>query len=143
MKAQTETVLRNAGEILAAAGMTMADVVSSRVFITDTAMFQDMNAVYRTAFQANPPVRATVKAGLTAPQYLVEITMLAVKGGEPRVPDDSERRRHARQAEPHPEFSVSRSGSGCSWRGCSDRRTRTRAMQPRRPAKRWRDSGER
>ena len=81
MKAQTETVLRNAGEILAAAGMTMADVVSSRVFITDTAMFQDMNAVYRTAFQANPPVRATVKAGLTAPQYLVEITMLAVKGG--------------------------------------------------------------
>jgi 2-iminobutanoate/2-iminopropanoate deaminase len=80
MKTQTETALRNAGEILAAANMTMADVVSSRVFITDTGMFQDMNAVYRAAFTANPPVRATVKAGLTAPQYLVEITMLAVKG---------------------------------------------------------------
>ena len=66
---------------LAAAGMTLADVVSSRVFITDTALFQDMNAVYRTAFPANPPARATVKVGLTAPQYLVEITMLAVKGG--------------------------------------------------------------
>jgi len=61
--------------------MTMADVVSSRVFITDTAMFQDMNAVYRTAFASAPPVRATVKAALVAPQYLVEITMLAVKGG--------------------------------------------------------------
>ena len=36
MKTQTETVLKNAGEILAAANMTMADVVSSRVFITDT-----------------------------------------------------------------------------------------------------------
>ena len=81
MKTQTQTVLRNATEILAAAGMTPTDVVSSRVFITDTAMFQDMNAVYRTAFQANPPVRATVRAGLTAPQDLVEITMLAVKGG--------------------------------------------------------------
>jgi 2-iminobutanoate/2-iminopropanoate deaminase len=85
MKTQTETVLRNAREILAAAGMTTADVVSSRVFITDTAMFQDMNAVYRTAFMASPPSRATVKAGLTAPQYLVEITMLAVKGGAREV----------------------------------------------------------
>ncbi|HEX7486727.1 MAG TPA: RidA family protein [Vicinamibacterales bacterium] len=81
MKAQTETVLRNATEILAAANMTLADVVSSRVFITDTAMFQDMNGVYRTAFTANPPVRATVRAVLTSPQHLVEITMLAVKGG--------------------------------------------------------------
>jgi reactive intermediate/imine deaminase len=82
MKTQTQTVLQNAADILAAAGMTMADVVSSRVFITDTSMFQDMNAVYRTAFTADPPARATVKAGLVAPQYLVEITMLAVKGGQ-------------------------------------------------------------
>jgi 2-iminobutanoate/2-iminopropanoate deaminase len=81
MKTQTQTVLQNATDILGAAGMTMADVVSSRVFITDTAMFQDMNAVYRTAFVSAPPVRATVKAALVAPQYLVEITMLAVKGG--------------------------------------------------------------
>jgi 2-iminobutanoate/2-iminopropanoate deaminase len=81
MKTQTATVLANATEILAAAGMTRRDVVSSRVFITDTALFQDMNAAYREGFPADPPVRATVKAGLTAPQYLVEITMLAVKGG--------------------------------------------------------------
>jgi 2-iminobutanoate/2-iminopropanoate deaminase len=81
MKTQTQTILQNATEILAAGGMTMADVVSSRVFITDAAMFQDMNAVYRMAFASAPPVRATVKAALVAPQYLVEITMLAVKGG--------------------------------------------------------------
>jgi 2-iminobutanoate/2-iminopropanoate deaminase len=82
MKTQTQTVLQNAGDILAAAGMTLADVVSSRVFITDTAMFQDMNSVYRTAFTTDAPARATVKADLVAPQYLVEITMLAVKGGQ-------------------------------------------------------------
>jgi 2-iminobutanoate/2-iminopropanoate deaminase len=40
-----------------------------------------MNGVYRTAFTANPPVRATVRAVLTSPQHLVEITMLAIKGG--------------------------------------------------------------
>jgi 2-iminobutanoate/2-iminopropanoate deaminase len=85
MTTQTATVLRNAAEILGAAGMTMADVVSSRVFITDTALFPDMNAVYRTAFGASPPARATVRAGLTASQHLVEITMLAVKGARREV----------------------------------------------------------
>jgi reactive intermediate/imine deaminase len=79
MAAQTRTVLDNAGEILKAAGMSHADVVSSRVYITDTAAFQDMNTAYRAYFPANPPARATVKTGLTAPPYLVEITMTAVK----------------------------------------------------------------
>jgi 2-iminobutanoate/2-iminopropanoate deaminase len=77
--AQMRVVLQNAREILEAAGMTFADVVSSRVYITDTANFQAMNEVYRTAFPAAPPARATVRCALTSPQYLVEITMLAVK----------------------------------------------------------------
>jgi reactive intermediate/imine deaminase len=77
---QTRTVLANAGEILKAAGMTHANIVSSRIFITDTAMFQDMNAAYRTFFPKNPPARATVKAGLMNPQFVVEITTVAVKG---------------------------------------------------------------
>jgi reactive intermediate/imine deaminase len=81
IKAQTQTIVNCATEVLGAAGMTLADVVSSRVFITDTALFQDMNSVYRTAFPSNPPARATVKTALTAPQYLVELVMVAVKGG--------------------------------------------------------------
>ncbi len=82
MKAQTGQVLQNAGEILKAAGMTMGDVVSARVYITDTAMFQDMNSAYRGAFPVGPPARATMKAGLTAPQHLVEITLLAVRSAD-------------------------------------------------------------
>jgi enamine deaminase RidA (YjgF/YER057c/UK114 family) len=82
MRAQTETVLSNAAEILKTAGMTTADVVSARAYITDTAMFQEMNAAYRAAFPVNPPARATVRAGLTAPQHFVEITLLAVRGAE-------------------------------------------------------------
>ncbi len=82
MKTQTETVLNNASEILKAAGMTVADVVSARVYITDTAAFQQMNAVWRAVFSASPPARATVRAGLTSPQNLVEITIVAVRGAE-------------------------------------------------------------
>ena len=77
---QTRTVLANAGEILKAAGMSHENIVSSRIFITDTAMFQDMNATYRTFFPKNPPARATVKAALMNPQFVVEITTVAVKG---------------------------------------------------------------
>jgi 2-iminobutanoate/2-iminopropanoate deaminase len=78
--AQTKTVLDNGAAILKAAGMSLADVVSSRIFLTDDTTFQAMNAVYRTAFPTMPPARATVKTGLAGgPDYLVEITMVAVK----------------------------------------------------------------
>lgn len=79
MTVQTRTVLDNATAILGAADMSLQDVVSSRIYITDTAQFQDMNAAYRTYFPKDPPARATVRADLAAPQYKVEITMVAVK----------------------------------------------------------------
>jgi aminoacrylate peracid reductase len=75
--AQTSTVLDNAGELLKAAGMTFANVVSARIYLPDLGPFQQMNEVYRKYFSSAPPVRATVKAGLAGPQALVEITLVA------------------------------------------------------------------
>jgi reactive intermediate/imine deaminase len=77
--AQTKTVLDNGAAILKEAGMSFADVVSARVFVTDDSTFQAMNTAYRTYFPAMPPARATVKTALTSPDYVVEITMVAVK----------------------------------------------------------------
>jgi enamine deaminase RidA (YjgF/YER057c/UK114 family) len=77
--AQTKTVLDNGAAILKQAGMSFADVVASRVYITDDAAFQAMNAAYRPFFSDTPPARLTVKSGLTSPDYLVEIGMVAVK----------------------------------------------------------------
>src|SRR6185295_7851286 len=77
--AQTKTVLDNGAAILKEAGMSFADVVSSRIFLTDDTTFQAMNTAYRTYFPSMPPARATVKAGLTNADYVVEITMVAVK----------------------------------------------------------------
>ena len=75
--AQTRAVLDNAGEILAAAGMTYANVVSARVYMPDAAGFQQMNEAYRRYFPDAPPARATVRAGLAGLQYQVEITLIA------------------------------------------------------------------
>ena len=77
--AQTKTVLDNGAAILKEAGMSFADVVSSRIYLTDDTTFQAMNTAYRAYFPTMPPARATVKAGLTSPDYVVEITMVAVK----------------------------------------------------------------
>jgi 2-iminobutanoate/2-iminopropanoate deaminase len=76
---QTKTVLDNGSAILKQAGMSLSDVVSARVFLTDDTTFQAMNAAYRTYFPAMPPARATVRTGLTSPDHAVEITMVAVK----------------------------------------------------------------
>jgi aminoacrylate peracid reductase len=75
--AQTRVVMDNAGELLKAAGMTHANVVSSRVYLPDAATFEQMNDAYRSYFPSAPPARATVKAGLAGAQYAVEITMVA------------------------------------------------------------------
>lgn len=77
MATQVKTVLDNAGEILKAAGMSHANVVSSRVYITDGSKFQEMNKVYQTYFPKDPPARATVIAPLMGAQYQVEITLTA------------------------------------------------------------------
>lgn len=90
MSAQTKTVLDNGAAVLKAAGMTLADVVSSRIYVTDSAAFQDMNAVYRTYFPTDPPARATVKAGLVSADYVVEVTMIAVKGTKTAITTPTE-----------------------------------------------------
>lgn len=80
VQAQASAVLTSGGEILKAAGLSHADVVQSRIYIPDASLFQDMNTAYRTFFPKHPPTRATVKAVLTSPQYLFEITMTAIRG---------------------------------------------------------------
>ena len=75
--AQTTAVLDNATELLKAAGLGPEHVVSSKVYLTDPASFQQMNTAYRGVFRSSPPARATVKAGLAGPQANVEITLVA------------------------------------------------------------------
>ncbi|MEZ5292945.1 MAG: RidA family protein [Vicinamibacterales bacterium] len=77
MGVQTKAVLENAAEILKAAGMTIDNVVSSKVFITDVTKFQEMNEAYRAVFTKEPPARATVVAPLMGAANVVEITLTA------------------------------------------------------------------
>jgi 2-iminobutanoate/2-iminopropanoate deaminase len=77
---QTRQALANVAAVLEASGASMDDVVSMRVFLTDTSQFDEMNAVYADAFTAPYPTRTTVYVGLPA-GLLVEIDALAVVEG--------------------------------------------------------------
>jgi len=81
IEAQTAAVFDNAEAILGAEGYALTDVVSARVFLTDGADFERMNAAYRTRFPKDPPARATVITPLVSPDFGIEIALVAAKGG--------------------------------------------------------------
>jgi 2-iminobutanoate/2-iminopropanoate deaminase len=76
--AQTEQVMENIGAVLAAAGLTFADVVKSTVFMVNLADFAVFNEVYGRRFPENPPARSTVEVKGLPRGALVEIEVIAL-----------------------------------------------------------------
>jgi 2-iminobutanoate/2-iminopropanoate deaminase len=79
---QTSTILDNAGVLLKTAGLSYADVVAARVFITDDSYFETMNDEYRGYFTREPPARATAVTGLMGLDSSVEISLIASENGK-------------------------------------------------------------
>lgn len=76
--AQTERVMKNLEAVLAAAGMTFANVVRCGIFLTDLGDFGKVNEVYGRYFPVNPPARATVQVSALPKGSRVEIDAIAV-----------------------------------------------------------------
>jgi len=85
---QTRAVLENAKQLLEAAGLSFAHLVSARVFLPDLKDFAEMNRVYREYVPYERPARATVGAGLTSGAYRVEMTFVA--SAAPRTAIDAD-----------------------------------------------------
>ncbi len=75
---QTEQVLKNLNEVLAAAGASLNDVVKTTVFLADMNDFAEMNEVYGRFFSETKPARATVQAARLPRDAKVEIECVAV-----------------------------------------------------------------
>lgn len=78
--AQTAQCFENLANVLAAAGLTLDDVVKVNVFLTDIGDFAAMNAVYATKFAAPYPARSTVGVAALPLGARVEIEMIARRG---------------------------------------------------------------
>ncbi len=79
IEVQTRLVLDNLKAVLAADGMTMANIVSTTVYMKDLNDFGKMNEVYGTYFTNVPPARATVQVARLPRDVAVEIGAIAVK----------------------------------------------------------------
>lgn len=77
---QTRQTLQNLKYVIEAAGGTMNDIVTVRVYINEHAEFAGMNEVYGEFFEKPYPARTTVSAGL-GPGMKVEIDAIAVLAG--------------------------------------------------------------
>lgn len=76
---QATQVFANLEAVLAAAGMTFADVVKTTVFLTDLADFTEMNAIYATKFPENPPARSCVQVAKLPAGAKMEMELIARK----------------------------------------------------------------
>ena len=76
---QSERVMLNLGAVLAAAGMSFANVVKTTVFLVDMAEFGAMNEVYTRHFGDHRPARSTVAVAGLPRNVRVEIEVVAAK----------------------------------------------------------------
>ena len=77
--AQTEQALANVKAILAEAGLTIANVVKTTVFMADMDHFAAMNEVYGKAFEAPYPARSAVAVKTLPKNVLVEVEVIAMR----------------------------------------------------------------
>jgi len=79
---QTKQVFGNIQAVLAAAGLTLRNVVKTTVFLQDMDEFAAMNAVYAANFGDHAPARSTVEVARLPLGSKVEIECIAVREGE-------------------------------------------------------------
>ncbi len=79
--AQTKQVIANLDAVLAASGMTLADVVKTTVYLVDMGDFDAMNKAYGAAFGEPYPARSTVAVAGLPKGARVEIDAVAMRPG--------------------------------------------------------------
>jgi 2-iminobutanoate/2-iminopropanoate deaminase len=76
---ETNQVMANLGDVLAAAGMDFSNVVKCTIFLKDMNQFPQVNEAYGKKFTSNPPARETVEVSRLPKDVNVEISCIAIK----------------------------------------------------------------
>ena len=75
---QTRQVLAQIDALLKEAGSDKTKILSAKICLRDISTFAEMNSVWdEWVPQGHTPARATIESRLAAPQYLVEIIVVA------------------------------------------------------------------
>jgi 2-iminobutanoate/2-iminopropanoate deaminase len=76
---QTRQVLKNLSAVLGANEMTLSNVVSTTVYLSDLDDFAAFNAAYAEFFPQAPPARATIEVARVPRDAKVEIAAIAIR----------------------------------------------------------------
>lgn len=80
--AQTRQAIRNVERALGEAGATLADVVRTRIFVTDIARWEEYGRAHGEAFGKTMPATSMVEVrALIDPRMLVEVEAVAYRPG--------------------------------------------------------------
>lgn len=75
---QTKDILSRIDSLLADAGTDKSKVLSANIWLADIKDFDEMNSIWDAWIDPqNPPCRACVESTLAAPQFTVEIQIVA------------------------------------------------------------------
>lgn len=79
---QTQAILERIDELLEQAGSNRARILQAIIWLSDIKTFDEMNTVWKGWIVPGcAPARATSEAALAAPEYKVEITVIAARLG--------------------------------------------------------------
>lgn len=77
--AETNQVMNNLKAILSEAGLDFENIVKTTIFLSDMALFAEVNEVYGSYFTSDYPARETVAVKGLPKNVNVEISMIASK----------------------------------------------------------------
>jgi reactive intermediate/imine deaminase len=79
VEGQVRQCLENVKMIVEAAGLTMEHIVYTQLYLTDAAVYDEMNRTWMKYFSKNPPARATIGVYKLPTGTPVELTAVAVR----------------------------------------------------------------
>ena len=77
---QVRLCMDNVKRLVEGAGATMDDIVKTTVFLADMERFHDLNEVYVTYFEGDPPARTCIQAGRLPFDFPVEVEAIVYVG---------------------------------------------------------------
>jgi enamine deaminase RidA (YjgF/YER057c/UK114 family) len=87
MYVQARQALANIKHHIESAGFSLADVIRTRVFVTDISRFAEVARAHKEVFGENPPASTLVEVRrLVHPDMLIEVEADAFGGGGSEVP---------------------------------------------------------
>jgi 2-iminobutanoate/2-iminopropanoate deaminase len=84
VKTQTRRCLELVGKVLKEAGLDYKHVVSTTLYLTDIRTLNAADQAYNEFFQGKAPARVELESQLLIPEALVEVSAIAVRGGDAR-----------------------------------------------------------